>query len=607
MADIGVEKEDISDILQKKKEEKEKMETHPDKRPLDYLKWYSASAINLYKDCPRKYYRRYVLGQKQPAHPAAKIGKKAAAALEKAIKDGANIDNQLALRALQELGYLSRSFPAPYREPHIHVEDYAAEDEDDWPDRDQPEKWHKRPLRLVDSEVLITLPAQTPILGRADIIDLQGEWPKVRDLKTRGSIKYAPTPPQLTFDNQLLIYAKWLHDVTGSPFIDVGHVNVIREGSYQDTRATIVGADWINEWFEQTQEIVKDIHELWKLPTWQAVPPVDGAPYGEACLDYGGCPYASECQRAGGVSPYAGLDKLEQAASTYTLSLENQTMWNTQQTPEANEHKERACKAFVACPPHIQAQALQGPNGDLALADMHELVDYAESNGMLDQLTQFLESQAVHEVPQPENKSPLAPPAVNPPDATENKLIEKPTEADQPVAKVKRVGTTMSDAIAEALGMPGEMPTRGDVARAIQENPAMRAVLLNINRLTEKRLNKILLTDAGQSVLATVKPSEETPAAPQPAAQPKQTPAPAQNQGQTQIVASGPVEKEVSELVTALAMEQEQYEGWLIAMLEAGCSIEQCRDTIGYLHTARYPDLQDSLSELVGDILETVE
>ena len=243
----------------------------------------SASQIEAFSLCERKWYFKSILGLPTPEHPAATLGKSVHGSIE-AYLDGHATPAELhpLARRVYDRGLL----PAPYS---VWVE-------------------HQIP----DGELTI---AGVPVAGYLDVLDLGPPVapPKVRvplitDWKTRGDpARYSKSDEELAADVQGNIYAAEAFRVLGlnggGDAVQFRHVN---RGTKPPNAVTVSGPVTF------TREAVADYFERRLVPTVEKMKTAAGAssplrvtPTWQACTAFGGCPFRDKCQAAekvGGIS-----------------------------------------------------------------------------------------------------------------------------------------------------------------------------------------------------------------------------------------------------------------------------------------------------------------
>lgn len=233
----------------------------------------SVSQMETYRDCPRKWFFKSVLGYKIPPHPAAELGIRAHAAIEHYLRTGNVLDNDEKGFVMVAMTYL----------PPPGLEGYQVEASFETP----------------------TYPGGPIMFGFKDLEDWRDPRALViADHKFKSSMSYNKTDEELRFDLQMNVYAweSWASGrwPTDKPII-VKHLNQPYRGTKRVV-PVLVELDY------------KLVSERWRkvaLPLVEVMEPHrrDGAQQGETyafdtwrpadrgvCMKYGGCPFLGKCK-----------------------------------------------------------------------------------------------------------------------------------------------------------------------------------------------------------------------------------------------------------------------------------------------------------------------
>ena len=252
----------------------------------------SASQINTYRDCPRKWWLQKIAKMDTPSSKAAELGKRIHSVLEDYLTTGVMPDRdteegKIALRGLEFL-------PLPGKS-RVEV---AVQDE----------------LPIEDAPV--------DILGYIDCLylppDGSEEIPLILDHKTTSSRKYTKNQGEMEIDVQLNVYARAIfantdHDEvrlrlvyygTRKPFAFPVEVTITREANDEQWRKIL---DSLNEMQQDSDKEEQEVKQNWS-----------------SCSKYGGCPFQAHCLLRRGVkreeTPMGGdlASKLGLATKTTT-------------------------------------------------------------------------------------------------------------------------------------------------------------------------------------------------------------------------------------------------------------------------------------------------
>lgn len=221
----------------------------------------SASQINTFRDCPRKWWLQKIKKLSTPSSSAAEMGRRIHAVLEDYLTKGQMPDNSTeGLIAQRGLEYLPLPGTSAVELP-IH---------------------QKLPIK----------DAPVDVLGYVDCLYLprkEGELPIILDHKTTGSKKYTKNELEMETDVQLHVYARAL-------FANSEYDEAILRLVYYGTRAPFAFPVEITVKREQNEEqwtkILATINEMKQTAEQeeQEVPQ-----NWSSCSKYGGCPFQAQC------------------------------------------------------------------------------------------------------------------------------------------------------------------------------------------------------------------------------------------------------------------------------------------------------------------------
>jgi CRISPR/Cas system-associated exonuclease Cas4 (RecB family) len=227
---------------------------------------YSASQIQLFCKCKRKWWFEYPGGLKSPPSKSQGEGKIIHAELETFVNTGAEPKHPRARQAL------------------FVLEDHLANAE-------------------VEGEIKIYLPdafdgMPREITGYIDLVRYHPVRPLVIDHKTTSNPdKYARTEYELVEDAQLLVYAKWLLDlIKTAEAVDIGHTVIPTKGANRPrlVPATVTRAHVESRW--ATYLPILDEMDRARDKSAAEVE-ATGVARGE-CKRYEGCPHQARCATA---------------------------------------------------------------------------------------------------------------------------------------------------------------------------------------------------------------------------------------------------------------------------------------------------------------------
>lgn len=244
----------------------------------------SASQIKTFLRCPSRWYANKVLGLAQPESEAMRRGKRLHTELERWLLSGDVEYLSPTTRPVVELGIL-----------HPPVE---------------PESVERR------MDVTARTTGTVPILGFIDLED--PDTRTVTDHKTTSSWTYMRTSEELSWDPQAILYC---HDALdrwgGLEPITFRHIYYRTKNSPAVRVVDVeLSVGMIRDRFRRICSTLESMQET-------AVQDfADVTANLEACSDYGGCPYRTECARAGKLgSPFSRLNPKSLTAQERSNSM----------------------------------------------------------------------------------------------------------------------------------------------------------------------------------------------------------------------------------------------------------------------------------------------
>lgn len=240
-----------------------------------FTRW-SASQVDTYNTCNRKWWFSKILGIETPPHPSAVIGTEVHAQLEAYLEEKAPADS---------LGPIARTaLPFAPRPGTVYIEQSIEE------------------LGLVAGGL--------PALGYIDVLDLTSEPPQVLDWKTTSNFRYAKTEDELLRNVQMSVYARATlamcerFDVPEPPAVRVTHVAMLTKPPHEARRTSaLMPLRTIHENWKSINDTVLTMRETATCETPDKV-----APTKSACSAYGGCPFLDRCKALEATrSIFAGL------------------------------------------------------------------------------------------------------------------------------------------------------------------------------------------------------------------------------------------------------------------------------------------------------------
>ena len=221
--------------------------------------YFSASQLESYADCPRKWAWRYIDGIQTPPNPFATFGLAVHAQIEKYLKHGTPFDlttdhGEAAMAGLHLL-------PQPGTAAMTVEAQFTL---DGW--------GHK-------------------FLGYKDV-QVNGPIPLVIDHKTTGNFKWAKTPDELRVNIQAVIYATHAMVQTGAEACDLRWIYYKRHKPFgsKPVDLRVTRAD-----LEPALTTIKGLADEMALIKLSGKRAIELPPNPGACGAYGGCPYVKNC------------------------------------------------------------------------------------------------------------------------------------------------------------------------------------------------------------------------------------------------------------------------------------------------------------------------
>ena len=259
-----------------------------------FIKW-SASQVDTYQTCNRKWWFNKILGLEVPQHPSAAIGSAVHAELEAYLEEKSPVDS---------LGPIARTaLPFAPKPGSVYVEEAI--------------------------ESLGLTAAGLPALGYIDVLDLKSDPPQVLDWKTTSNFRYAKSEEDLLRNVQMSVYAKATLamfdklDLPEPKAVRVTHVAMLTKTPHEARRASaLMPLATIHENWRHVEATVAEMKATALLDTPDKVTPSESA-----CHAYGGCPFRDRCNALKATkSIFAGL----RSAST---TNDNNDTPSTPETP----------------------------------------------------------------------------------------------------------------------------------------------------------------------------------------------------------------------------------------------------------------------------------
>jgi len=254
-----------------------------------FIRW-SASQVDTYQSCNRKWWFNKILGIEIPQHPSAAIGSEVHAQLEAYLEEKSPADS---------LGPIARTaLPFAPKPGSVYVEESI--------------------------ETLGLTAAGLPALGYIDVLDLKSDPPQVLDWKTTSNFRYAKSEDELLRNVQMSVYAKATLamferlDLPTPSSVRVTHVAMLTKAPHEARRtSTVMTLPTIHENWKHVERTVAEMKATALLDTPDKVTPTESA-----CHAYGGCAFRDRCSALKATrSIFAGLGSAETKTTQETDTM----------------------------------------------------------------------------------------------------------------------------------------------------------------------------------------------------------------------------------------------------------------------------------------------
>lgn len=227
---------------------------------MNKLEHVSASQIKTFKDCQRKWYYQKIVGLPSPSTQATEKGKELHRIIEDYLKDQIEIPNS-------ELGNLAKKGIPFLPEPSCSLS-----------------------IEIAVHEHLPIRNLSVPLVGYIDILERGDGYVRILDHKTTSSKKYMKTALELSFDIQMLVYAKAVFENIAVDSVELVHVYYGTKAPFWADRVSVQVSR------EQCEIAFEDISKTIDKMKENATKDIKEIPRNlESCAKFGGCPYHDTC------------------------------------------------------------------------------------------------------------------------------------------------------------------------------------------------------------------------------------------------------------------------------------------------------------------------
>lgn len=334
---------------------------------------FSASQVDKWEECPRRWAWRYVTKIPQEDNPKARLGSRGHEIAEDWLRDGIPPDPEemftYTFRGKEVVRHPGRMvlsgihhLPAP-RTPGMELESHIT--------------W------------------ETGACHWQGYVDVLLREPRVQDHKFTGDLKWAKTPEELQDNVQALLYASWASEFFGVPEVPVEFVyyetQPRRSGNHRTRKVTaLIRPRDHEERYDKIEESAGLMAEVKRLK----IHPLTLPPNPASCQNYGGCEHRDRCR----LSPEQELRAVMTQAQNPNLNPEVANLLATLSggAPPPPPPPPPPAHGAGVLPPEAPPPAPTPPapepappvpepaNFNLATADRADLKQYALAKGYVD-------------------------------------------------------------------------------------------------------------------------------------------------------------------------------------------------------------------------------
>lgn len=220
----------------------------------------SASQIQLYLDCPMKWYREYFLKIKSPSTPSQAVGTGTHEVLERYLLTGMlDVDSEYAEIARPGLEHLPVA---------------------------------GNPLDKIEEAVWITS-TLVPVKGFIDLWYTHEDGrPVILDHKTSKSVRWIKTPTQLLQNIQMVTYAHYVLSQVPCDYVWVKHVYYGTTSRWSKAVETKMSREWVDRMWSGIENTIEDMFKHFHAAKHTIPKRLS------ACKMYGGCFHKTVCQES---------------------------------------------------------------------------------------------------------------------------------------------------------------------------------------------------------------------------------------------------------------------------------------------------------------------
>jgi hypothetical protein len=250
----------------------------------------SASQVDTFRECARKWAWRYLEGIKEPPNASANLGTKCHSMLEKWLELGAYPDTLEAFPLLMKDGHTKIYFPGQIVQAGLHFlpPPGIALVEGEFRMESRRSSWTGyRDAQFLEDEKTGEAFAPDPVVAQ-----IPGLIPIVLDHKTTSDFKWMKSAEVLRRDIQAVLYAAKTMEDMAVRRVKNRWVYYRTTGQPSARKVEVeFTVDQVAEEMASIDATAQEVHQLYQLRPKA----LELAPNPEACERYGGCPHISRC------------------------------------------------------------------------------------------------------------------------------------------------------------------------------------------------------------------------------------------------------------------------------------------------------------------------
>ena len=256
----------------------------------------SVSQVELYKECPRKHYYQYVLGNRQESTKAQEYGKKCHDILERFL------NGEISKEEISKIKYHGATVMVGL---------------DELPKVDNP--FVEEKFELMPSDL------KSKVLGFIDYFHIEEDRKRaiLIDHKVVKSDQYILDSGKLFNKNQIIVYAKFIIDTYNVDTVEAYYYYYKRGGHWLKKVKTVLSQEDINEKYKNFINSAIDCEDNYSKELTETVQHLN------SCQKWAGCPFKDECwgapKMSQGKSFFETLQEISESNETAETETETES------------------------------------------------------------------------------------------------------------------------------------------------------------------------------------------------------------------------------------------------------------------------------------------